>query len=72
VEEQVVSIFTGVKGFLDALPVNQITRFEQQFLSAIRDKGAAILIAIRNDREVKAETEKQLTEFLRDFAKSFA
>ncbi len=72
VEEQVVSIFAGVKGFLDPLPVNQVTRFEQQFLSAIRDKGADILAAIRNDREVKPETEKKLTEFMKNFAKSFA
>ena len=72
VEEQVVSIFAGVKGYLDQVPVNQVTRFEQQFLSAIRDKGAAILAAIRTDREVKAETDKQLTEFLKNFAKSFA
>jgi F-type H+-transporting ATPase subunit alpha len=72
VEEQVVSIFAGVKGYLDQVPVNQITRFEQQFLSAIRDKGAGILTAIRTDREVKPETDKQLTEFLKTFAKSFA
>jgi F-type H+-transporting ATPase subunit alpha len=72
VEEQVVSIFAGVKGYLDPLPINQITRFEQQFLSAIRDKGANILAAIRTDREVKPETDRQLTEFLKNFAKSFA
>ncbi len=72
VEEQVVAIFAGVKGYLDQVPVNQVTRFEQQFLSAIRDKGAAILAAIRTDREVKAETDKQLAEFLKNFAKCFA
>jgi F-type H+-transporting ATPase subunit alpha len=72
VEEQVVSIFAGVRGFLDGLPVGQVTRFEEQFLSAVRDRGAHILAAIRNDREIKAETEKQLGEFLRDFSKSFA
>ncbi len=72
VEDQVVAIFAGVKGFLDGIPVNQVTHFETQFLSAIRDKGANILAAIRNDREIKAETDKQLTEFLRSFAKSFA
>ena len=72
IEEQVVSIYAGVKGFLDQVPVNQVTRFEQQFLSAIRDKGAGILAAIRNDREVKSETDKQLAEFLKNFAKSFA
>jgi F-type H+-transporting ATPase subunit alpha len=72
VEEQVAAIFSGVKGFLDGVAVNQIGRFEQQYLSALRGKGADILAAIRSDREIKKETEEKLTSFLRDFAKSFA
>jgi F-type H+-transporting ATPase subunit alpha len=72
VEEQVVSIFAGVRGFLDTVAVKDVTRFEQQYLSAMREKGAGILKAIRTDREVKPETDKQLTEFLKNFAKSFA
>jgi F-type H+-transporting ATPase subunit alpha len=72
VEEQVVSIFAGVKGFLDPIAVKDVTRFEQQFLSSIREKGTDILKAIRTDREVKSETDKKLTEFLKTFAKSFA
>ncbi|MBL8662370.1 MAG: F0F1 ATP synthase subunit alpha [Candidatus Odyssella sp.] len=72
VEEQVVSIFAGVKGFLDNVGVRDVGRFEQQYLSAIRAKGADILGAIRTDREIKKETEEKLLAFLRDFAKTFA
>jgi F-type H+-transporting ATPase subunit alpha len=72
VEEQVAAIFSGVKGFLDGVAVNQVGRFEQQYLSALRGKGADILAAIRSDREIKKETEEKLMAFLRDFAKSFA
>jgi F-type H+-transporting ATPase subunit alpha len=72
VEEQVVSIFAGVKGFLDNVGVRDVGRFEQQYLSAIRAKGADILAAIRKDREIKKETEDKLMAFLRDFAKTFA
>jgi F-type H+-transporting ATPase subunit alpha len=72
VEEQVVSIFAGVKGFLDNIGVRDVGRFEQQYLSAIRAKGADILAAIRKDREIKKETEDKLMAFLRDFAKAFA
>jgi F-type H+/Na+-transporting ATPase subunit alpha len=72
VEEQVASIFAGVKGFLDAVPTNQVTRFEQQYLAALRAKGGDILAAVRADREIKKETEEKLTAFLRDFAKGFA
>ncbi len=70
VEEQVVSIFTGVRGYLDALPVERIGAFERQMLSELRAKGG-ILEAIRNDREIKPETEKQLVAFLEAFAKNF-
>jgi F-type H+-transporting ATPase subunit alpha len=72
VEEQVVSIFAGVKGFLDGIGVRDVGRFEQQYLSAIRAKGGDILAAIRKDREIKKETEDKLMAFLRDFAKTFA
>jgi len=72
VEEQVVSIFAGVKGFLDNVGVRDVGRFEQQYLSALRAKGGDILAAIRKDRELKKETEEKLSGFLRDFAKSFA
>jgi F-type H+-transporting ATPase subunit alpha len=70
VEEQVVSIFTGVRGYLDALPVERIGAFERQMLSELRAKGG-ILEAIRNDREIKPETEKQLIAFLDAFVKNF-
>ncbi len=70
VEEQVVSIFTGVRGYLDALPVERIGAFERQMLSELRAKGG-ILDAIRNDREIKPETEKQLIAFLDAFVKNF-
>ncbi len=70
VEEQAVSIFTGVRGYLDALPIERIGAFERQMLSELRAKGG-ILDAIRNDREIKPETEKQLIAFLDGFVKTF-
>ncbi len=71
VEEQVVSIFTGVRGYLDTLPVERIGAFERQMLSELRAAKGGILEAIRNDREIKPETEKQLIAFLDGFVKTF-
>jgi F-type H+-transporting ATPase subunit alpha len=71
VEEQVVSIFTGVRGYLDALPVERIGAFERQMLSELRAAKGGLLEAIRNDREIKPETEKQLVAFLDAFVKNF-
>ncbi|MFD1626731.1 F0F1 ATP synthase subunit alpha [Azospirillum griseum] len=72
VEEQVVSIFSGVKGYLDAIRVEDVNRFEAKFLSEIRAKGADILAAIRNDKQITSATEEKLKAFLDGFAKVFA
>ena len=71
-EEQVVSLFCGVNGYLDGIEVRDVVRFEQAMLDSIREKGADILAAIRADEEISEETEEKLNSFLDDFTKSFA
>ncbi len=71
-EEQVVSIFAGVNGYLDSIGVRDVTRFEAQYLDAIRDKGADILATVREEGVVSDETEAKLKAFLDDFVKTFA
>jgi F-type H+/Na+-transporting ATPase subunit alpha len=72
VEEQVVSIFAGVNGYLDGIEVKNVGKFEAQFMSAIKAKHADILDAVRTDREIKPETDKKLRGVLEAFAKTFA
>ncbi len=72
IEEQVVSIFAGVRGYLDKIEVNKVGRFEHMFLSELRAKHADVLAAIRNDREIKKPVEDKLTQILDQFAKTFA
>ena len=72
VEEQVVSIFAGTKGYLDKLAVGDVTRYEREMLASVRDKGADILEAIRTDKAIKPETDEKLKKFLEGFSKSFA
>ncbi|MEM7122242.1 MAG: F0F1 ATP synthase subunit alpha [Pseudomonadota bacterium] len=72
VEEQVASIFAGVNGYLDGMPVNDVTRYEQEMLSEIRANGAAILDKIRAEQTISDEIKDQLTAFLDDFANKFA
>ena len=72
VEEQVVSIFAGTRGFLDRLDVAQVGKFEQSMLSEIKARQPGILKSINEKGELKPETEKQLMEFLDAFAKTFA
>ncbi len=72
VEEQVVSIFAGVRGYLDEIAVNDVTRFEQGLLSEVRASGASILESIRDEQELSDNTDKALTEFVDAYAKKFA
>ena len=72
VEEQVVSIFAGTRGYLDKVEASAVTRFETAMLSDLRAKKPEILKTIREKRELAADTEKELTGFLDGFAKTFA
>ncbi len=72
VEEQVVAIFAGVRGYLDKVEVNKVTRFEQAFLTDIRSKHGDILTEIRTKGEITADTEKKLIGILDTFSKNFA
>jgi F-type H+-transporting ATPase subunit alpha len=71
VEEQVVAIFAGVRGFLDSIPVSKIGEFERQLLSAIRDKHGDILEEIRTSQALSDELSNKLAEVIGAFAKSF-
>ena len=72
VEEQVVSIFAGVRGFLDRIEVDQIGRFEQELLNEIREKKPEILASIRDSGDLDDDTDKQLSDHLEEFTKKFA
>ncbi|WP_455373727.1 F0F1 ATP synthase subunit alpha [Limibacillus halophilus] len=72
VEEQVVVIYAGVNGYLDKLPLNKITEFERRYLEEMREKGADILGAVRDERDLSEETEGKLKSFLEEFVKVFA
>lgn len=71
-EEQVVSIFAGVNGFLDTIPAKQVTRFEGALLSMMRSEHADVLTAIRTSKDISDDTKKALNEAIGGFAKSFA
>ena len=71
VEEQVVSIFAGTRGYLDSVKVADIGRFERQMLAELRASDTGVLEAIRSDREIKPATEEKLKAFLDTFSRNF-
>ncbi|WP_341894499.1 F0F1 ATP synthase subunit alpha [Ferrovibrio terrae] len=72
VEEQVVSIYAGVKGHLDKLPVSNVGRFEQALLSTIKSKHPDILSGIREQQALTPDLEAKLKAVLEELAKTFA
>jgi F-type H+-transporting ATPase subunit alpha len=72
VEEQVLVIFAGVRGYLDKIAIGQIGAFESRMLSEIKSREPGIIESIRTDRELKKDVEAKLVTFLDAFAKSFA
>jgi F-type H+-transporting ATPase subunit alpha len=71
VEDQVVSIFAGTRGYLDKVALNDVNRFEAAMLSELRARQPGVSEAIRAKRELTADIEKELTAFLDGFAKAF-
>ncbi|RMF14771.1 MAG: F0F1 ATP synthase subunit alpha, partial [Alphaproteobacteria bacterium] len=72
VEEQVVAIFAGTKGFLDSVPVDAVTRFESEFLAHMRAHHQDLLDTIRSEGKISDETDAKLREILEAFTKNFA
>ena len=71
VEEQVISIFAGTRGYLDRIAVGQVGEFERRMLADIKLREPGIVDSIRTDREIKKDVEAKLVAFLDAFAKSF-
>src|SRR5438876_7774028 len=72
VEEQVVSIFAGTRGYLDRVGVDDVGRFESLMLGDLRAKQPELLETSRNERELSDATDKGLAAFCDDFARTFA
>ncbi|WP_319458050.1 MULTISPECIES: F0F1 ATP synthase subunit alpha [unclassified Mycobacterium] len=72
VDEQVVAIFLGTKGHLDSVPVEDVQRFEAEFLEHVKASHDAILKDIRESKKLPEEAEEKLTKVVNDFKKGFA
>ena len=71
VEEQVVVIFIGVKGFLDQIEINKITKFEDLLLSQLRSKEKKIIESIAKEQMISESLEKKISDFLESLSKNF-
>ncbi|WP_436491752.1 F0F1 ATP synthase subunit alpha [Actinokineospora sp. HUAS TT18] len=72
VEEQVVSIYVGTKGFLDTLPVADVRRFESELLENLRHRHSGILDEIRVDKVLSKDNEERLQAAVKEFSANFS
>ena len=72
VEEQVVSVYAGTRGYLDGIAVSDVGRFERELLARMHSKHAGILDAIRTKKALSPELEAELKDAIESFAKTFA
>ena len=69
VAEQVISVFTGVKGHLDDVDLNKIKKFEKDILEKIRLNAPEILEAIQSSGKLEENIEKSLSQIIEEYKK---
>lgn len=68
VEEQVVSIYAGVRGYLDKIAIKDVTKFERELLRMLKVKHGEILEKIKKEQKISDEVEAKLKTVLGQFA----
>jgi F-type H+-transporting ATPase subunit alpha len=72
VEEQVIVIFAGTRGFLDSIPENEVVNYEHRLLEHIRANGKVLLEQIRDEKKLDDKLIEDLKKFLDGFTKGYA
>ncbi len=70
IAEQVVSIFTGVNGYLDDLELNQIRDFEKDLYELIKSSHSDIIESINSSGELNDDISSKLTSIIEEFKKN--
>jgi len=70
VGEQVISVFAGVKGYLDDVELNQIKNFEKDILEKIKTEKNEILSTIQTTGKIEKDIEDSLIQIIEEYKKS--
>ncbi len=71
VQEQVAVLYAGTRGYLDTIDVDNIRRFEAEFLEFMRSSKSDILEQIKDKGDLDADLEEKLKNAIEEFKKSF-
>ncbi len=72
VEKQVISLYLVTKGHLDDIPVKDVRRFESEFHAYLDANEQEIYTSIRENKEMKEDTEEKLKQAIENFKKGFS
>ncbi len=70
VAEQVISVFTGVRGYLDDVELNQIKNFEKDILEKIKNENSEILETIQTTGKLEKDIEDSLIKTIEEYKKN--
>ena len=70
VAEQVISVFAGVKGYLDDVELNKIRSFETGILEKIKNEKNEILETIQSTGKLEKETEDSIIQIIEEYKKN--
>ncbi len=69
--EEVLSLYVGVNGYLDDIPLDRIKRFEEEWLAALRSEYRYILDEIENKKEISEELDEKIKKAISEFKARF-
>ncbi|MDD2671586.1 MAG: F0F1 ATP synthase subunit alpha, partial [Syntrophales bacterium] len=65
--EEILSLFSGVRGFLDKLEISKIREYEKQLLDFVKGKYPEIITEIDDKKIISPELEKKMKDVLTEF-----
>ena len=71
VVEKVAVTYAGINGYLDKIPVDDIQKFETEFLKYFKNRFSDVYNLIEETKTLNAETEEKLAKILQEFLSTF-
>jgi len=69
VAQQVIAVFSGVRGFLDKVELSKIKNLEKQIYEEVKSSNPEIIDSINNTGKLDEKIEKKLTSIIEQFQK---
>ena len=69
VSEQVISVFMGVRGYLDDVDLSQIKSFETEIIKKIKNEKSEIIDSIESSGKLEKESEDSIIQVIEEYKK---